>query len=402
MNWKWNCIAMLPTSMCLAFGGPSGPICDAPLRATYPLGLPYEIALSGDTLFVQANDEGIIALDVSDPLMPIEIDQFDASDEVMELVGNVLYCYKRVLGERTVIQLVDASDPNNMQLINEFPINMDQNQFSSVVFGFEIEDSIGYFSYLATGDSGPFSGVTIIDFSDPMNPEYIAEHIISAGFSFPIRSISVSGSVLYAIGSDAALGSGILVYDLSDPNVFSPVGIIDRDIFGELFLHDSRLYATGTTTQVYDLSTPLSPTLLADFPNIGTSRSMLFVDDDIFVNTSEDGIRKYDNSDPTSPEFEIAYTSFTSVSHSVLMGDVLYGASTSGVGSPPEIEIGLISDCDKICAADFTDDNLLDYFDVSAFVNLLIAQDPLADLNEDGVYDFFDVNRFLELFAIGC
>lgn len=402
MNRKLYSIAMLPVSTCFAIGGLTGPICDAPLRSSYPIGLPYELENSGDTLFVLAANDGLVALDISDPLMPVEIDQFDASAEKMELVDDVIYCILRESGERTKIQLVDVSDPSNMQLINDFPLHQDSTLVNSAIFGFEIEDSVGYFSYLTIGANGSQVGISIIDFSDPMNPQYIADHITSEGFSIPLGGLVVSDSLLYCIGTDADFGTGILVYDLSDPMNFEAVGYVERSTFGDLYIHESRLYATGTSTQVFDLSSPQSPSLIADFPNIGNSTSMLFLEDEILVNTQENGIRRYDNSDPTMPQFDIAYTSFTSVSHSVLNGNTLYGASTSGVGGPREIEIGFISDCDDICGADFTDDNLLDFFDVSAFVNLLIAQDPLADLNEDGVYDFFDVNRFLELFAIGC
>jgi len=54
------------------------------------------------------------------------------------------------------------------------------------------------------------------------------------------------------------------------------------------------------------------------------------------------------------------------------------------------------------CAADFTGDGVLDFFDVSAFLNAFNAMDPAADLTGDGVYDFFDVSAFLNAYGAGC
>ncbi|MFG0246393.1 MAG: GC-type dockerin domain-anchored protein [Phycisphaerales bacterium JB052] len=54
------------------------------------------------------------------------------------------------------------------------------------------------------------------------------------------------------------------------------------------------------------------------------------------------------------------------------------------------------------CPADMNGDGVLDFFDVSAFIAALTAQDTAADLNNDGLYNFFDVSAFLSAFAAGC
>jgi len=54
------------------------------------------------------------------------------------------------------------------------------------------------------------------------------------------------------------------------------------------------------------------------------------------------------------------------------------------------------------CPADFTGDGVLDFFDVSAFLNAYNAMDPIADFTGDGVFDFFDVSTFLSAFNTGC
>jgi hypothetical protein len=54
------------------------------------------------------------------------------------------------------------------------------------------------------------------------------------------------------------------------------------------------------------------------------------------------------------------------------------------------------------CPADLTGDGVLDFFDVSAFLNAFNAQDSIADFTGDGVFDFFDVSAFLNSFNAGC
>ena len=54
------------------------------------------------------------------------------------------------------------------------------------------------------------------------------------------------------------------------------------------------------------------------------------------------------------------------------------------------------------CIADFTGDDLLDFFDVQAFLNAFVLMDPAGDMTGDGVFDFFDLQAFLQAFAAGC
>lgn len=54
------------------------------------------------------------------------------------------------------------------------------------------------------------------------------------------------------------------------------------------------------------------------------------------------------------------------------------------------------------CPADFTGDGILNFFDVSAFLQAFAAQDPAADFTNDGNFDFFDIGQFIGLFGAGC
>ena len=54
------------------------------------------------------------------------------------------------------------------------------------------------------------------------------------------------------------------------------------------------------------------------------------------------------------------------------------------------------------CPADLTGNGTLNFFDISAFLTLFAANDPIADFNSDGTWNFFDISAFLEAFAAGC
>lgn len=54
------------------------------------------------------------------------------------------------------------------------------------------------------------------------------------------------------------------------------------------------------------------------------------------------------------------------------------------------------------CPADLNGDGVLNFFDVSAFLNGYNAMDPIADFTGDGVFNFFDVSAFLNAYNAGC
>jgi hypothetical protein len=54
------------------------------------------------------------------------------------------------------------------------------------------------------------------------------------------------------------------------------------------------------------------------------------------------------------------------------------------------------------CPADLTGDGSINLFDVSAFLNAFVNQDPIADFAPDGVFNFFDVSLFILELNAGC
>ena len=54
------------------------------------------------------------------------------------------------------------------------------------------------------------------------------------------------------------------------------------------------------------------------------------------------------------------------------------------------------------CTPDLNGDGVLNFFDVSAFLNAYNTMNPIADFTGDGLFNFFDVSAFLGAFNAGC
>ena len=79
------------------------------------------------------------------------------------------------------------------------------------------------------------------------------------------------------------------------------------------------------------------------------------------------------------------------------------GEVTLGMWKAPAVQLTAnVQVPGGVCEADLTGDGVLDFFDVSAFLNAFNAQDSIADFTGDGVFDFFDVSAFLNSYNAGC
>ena len=106
---------------------------------------------------------------------------------------------------------------------------------------------------------------------------------------------------------------------------------------------------------------------------------------------------------------------FRSSGSNMTVGRIPYPASTFPVNPisisslasdhrPVVVDFILPEATNDPCPAppDYTDDDVLNFFDVSVFLGAYNIQDPIADINGDGTLNFFDVSAFLNLYNAGC
>ena len=88
------------------------------------------------------------------------------------------------------------------------------------------------------------------------------------------------------------------------------------------------------------------------------------------------------------------------------------GISATDINADGAVDIITVSNEDRSvmihwgtpegCLADFTGEGILDFFDISAFIQAFGANEQVADLTNDGILDFFDISAFIQAFAAGC
>jgi len=189
----------------------------------------------------------------------------------------------------------------------------------------------------------------------------------------------------------------------------SPIGLVDFELApnATITIHLNNDADAGNTSQVNasDIGT------IADFELDAFAIGLYFPNDGGLtpfgdgnfladhIQWSVDGADNA-NADERSDEAEAggvwtdqsAWISVTSTTTSIELNDSSFGE----LHGPGDYIVH------EPCIADLTGDGLLDFFDVSDFLDAFGAMDPIADFTGDGAFDFFDVSDFLDAFGAGC
>jgi hypothetical protein len=119
---------------------------------------------------------------------------------------------------------------------------------------------------------------------------------------------------------------------------------------------------------------------------------------------SYDQVTEYSSTNQNTFQIELHFDGTIVMSwERIDSGDAIVGLS-EGEGQDPDFFESDLSNypAPSSCLADFNGDGVLDFFDVSAFVNAYNASDPSADLNGDGGFDFFDISIYVNAYTAGC
>ncbi|NOZ06931.1 MAG: hypothetical protein GXP41_11385, partial [Chloroflexi bacterium] len=155
-------------------------------------GWPKGVALSGDILYLVAEDSGLHVIDVANPGYPQEIGSraINGEGEGLALGGSYAYVAAGSKG----LQILDVSDPANPQLVTEY-----------ITPGYAVEVAVvGAYAYVA--DSG---SLQIIDISNPAAPVSVGS-VETPGWAL---DVTVSGTTAYVADGNKDLA----VIDVSNP-----------------------------------------------------------------------------------------------------------------------------------------------------------------------------------------
>lgn len=307
----------------------------------------------------------------------------------IQLVGNIAYMRSYDPSSNTDLHLYNITD-----LANPAPLSI-----------YNIEDSIydflidGTIIYITTSNDE----LHIVDFSDPINPILLGTHPLADS----PRSMLLNDTTLYFSGP------GLLTsYDVSDPT--NPTLIVEGPLPGgsttidikDQYAYISWLGGESPNTsgggnegfKIIDISDPKNPTLLSYFEDRDLScEALTVIDNTLYCANRWGGISIYDVTDPLAPSKITSYGSLGSPDGISI--DI--ENQTATIQASKIYILDLSNDCGP-CPTDYTNDGLINFADVSAFVALYTQNDPIADRTFDGIWDFFDISRFLQDYAQGC
>jgi hypothetical protein len=277
--------------------------------------------------YVARGSAGLWIVDVSNPMVPDNIDSISPPDDASDV--TVLDGLAYVAGGASGLQIIDIADPNALSLVSVLDT-------PGLVLDVELENG---FAYLAD----VYAGVRIVDVSDPGSPVElgaidtpdrprnlaVADGIVYAAAgdgglriidaSNPAAPVEIGGlatpayaydvevaggyaylSVIYFGQRPPGIGSSLWVVDISDPTSPLEVGALDFNANATgMEMADGLLYLAGSGgLRVIDVSNPSAPLELGFIETAAGSSDVDYVDGLAFVANGEAGVRVIDVSDP--------------------------------------------------------------------------------------------------------
>lgn len=328
----------------------------------------------GSSLIVAAGG-GIYTMDVTDPQsVSISSSIFPGgTSKDIAINGQTIYIAAGSEG----LKVFDAFDPNALSIIT----TLDVPGLADSVF---VENDLAYLGAL-TG------GVSIVDILDPANPVLLSSYDTTG----LIREVHVQGQYMYAAGS-----LGLLVFDVSDPSSPALVyeaapgpSVVSLDVDGD------RLYLglISTGFQALDIADPSLPTLIGQYDATGRVREIEMHSGVLYYTVDNEGLYAVEI-DSIGQLSERGFVTLAGQLNDIAFaGDTGYLADALG-----GVYMLDVTDSCSGCIADLTGDGLVNFFDISLFLQLYLAQDPIADFTNNGSWDFFDISAFLQAFTAGC
>ena len=326
------------------------PLIPAQIGTVSTGGTAHGVDVAGDLACIAAGGAGLVTVDVSDPTNPVVLGSYPTVDAFrVTIEGDFAYVADRNEGG-LIFDIRQPADPTPIQ-----PAIGGGLGYAFVPWG--------YFAYLCresagldvvvTADevnpplipgTGPVlstcvdlamsgshavsalgsQGVMVTDFSNPNDP-------LTYGWAsgFDGQNVAVAGDYAYAAGGD-----GLVVIDITDPTMPTPVvtGIGASDVAAD----EHILYLAGGGISAYDIKDPANPVLLDSFTHQNLHAYALAVQGNRVVALSNDAgqtqLWMFDVSDPTSIALDVfTIGSFSWMDDIILAENAVYLAGQSGL-----------------------------------------------------------------------
>ncbi|MHA1201019.1 MAG: LVIVD repeat-containing protein [Candidatus Heimdallarchaeaceae archaeon] len=273
-----------------------------------------EVAIDGDLAYVADKYNGVMILNISNPLSPSFVGNYTPTlaNRAMDVCidGDFAFIGYRYGG----VHVVDISDPYN-------PTQADIYDIGDTIAWGKIE-VIGNYAYVATN-----VGLYVMDVNNKASIS-VADNIDNPETGIA-RGLKISGNYAFVADGNADLWVVDITNPLNIMNIgdFGP-GEYSKDVFisGDLAYVSNGIYGL----RIFNISNPLLPVSIGHFA--GDFESSYVIGNVLYGANNDDGLWVLDISDPTSP---IKHTEFNSVGNAFaveVVGDYVYLADgTNGL-----------------------------------------------------------------------
>ena len=251
-------------------------------RFTLEHGIPHDLALQGDFLYVAANVGSspgwLYVFDVSNAPSPALRGAVETPREASDVAVSGEWAYVTTeLG----LTAVNIADPDNPRVVDTFPLQRSNDV--QVVGGHA----------LVAGERDNEHGLIVLDLGDPGHPAFTT-HLRTHSF---VWRIFLQDDTAYL-----ATTEGMVVVDVSDParllrrgQQYSPSAISATALDGDVLY----VVSPGAGLGVLDVSDPCHPRLISEYTTGPNAADIELRDGLAYVAAGARGLEIYDISDPS-------------------------------------------------------------------------------------------------------
>jgi hypothetical protein len=270
-----------------------------------PYDLTSGLAVSGDYAFVGTYLTDLVVYDVSAPSSPVEVTALEFPDSPIKQVsvwGDHLYVPAVMVDGKAGVSVLDISDPADPEEIAYWPA---PPGLSGAPFNVE---RYGDYAFVACA----LGGVEIYDVAQLDKPVFLDNWTLwdpAKNQGFGVTNVKASWPYLFA--PDRAFG--LYVLDVSDPSDIAEVASCETPgdaMWADLSPDHHYVYVADADggLRVIDVSNPLAPVEVGFHEgNLEWANHVAAWGDTVYVSDGgQIGLHVFDVSDPTAPE-EVAY-----------------------------------------------------------------------------------------------
>jgi len=221
-------------------------------RGTNPI-----VAL-GNYVYLACGRDGLRIMDVSDPSNPFVAGTWVDIDSIHSIAISGRYAYF-CRGWPRHFKIVDISNPSNPYLVTQFEFPSDDYE----LFDIAVCGDYAYVSGNKWMSGDPYGCLTVVDISDPTDPEITGSYVHSAP-TFNTGGVAVSGNYAYlSLENWSQVGdyrSSLRIIDISDPTDPTEVGsYFSDDHSSDVAVRGDYVYLAGGSFRIIDVTNPENP-----------------------------------------------------------------------------------------------------------------------------------------------